>query len=121
MAKWRRCTNTLEEFIHDACEQSAAGEYRRSNFYSDYTSWCSENGRKPFSKGRVKELLEHNIGLGIRLVELNGHETFRGITVKAKPTSRSYAASTTKVQPLQPSPVSADDITSIPSTPETGF
>jgi len=79
MAKWRRSTNTLEEFIHEGCQLSPDATYRRSDFYVDYTSWCSDNGRKPFSKGRVKELLEHNIGLGIRLVELNGHETFRGV------------------------------------------
>lgn len=82
LAKWRRTTNTLEEFIHDECDLSADGAYRRSELYSAYTLWCSENNRKPFSKGRVKELLEHNLGLGIRLVELHGHETFRGVAKK---------------------------------------
>jgi putative DNA primase/helicase len=84
MAKWRRTTNTLEEFIHEACVLFQDGTYRRSEFYVAYTDWCSENGRKPFSKGRVKELLEHNIGMGIRLVEVNGHETFRGLMPKSK-------------------------------------
>lgn len=87
MAKWRRCTNTLEEFIHEDCELSEDGTYRRSEFYRAYTSWCSDNGRKPFSKGRVKELLEHNIGLGIRLVEADGYETFKGL--QEKPSARS--------------------------------
>ena len=82
MAKWRRCTNTLEEFIHEECVLSPDDRYRRSDFYRDYANWCSNNGRKPFSKGRVKELLEHNIGMGIRLVELDGHETFMGIGQK---------------------------------------
>ena len=92
MAKWRRCTNTLEEFIHEECVLSPDGRYRRSDFYRDYTLWCSENGRKAFSKGRVKELLEHNIGLGIRLVELDGYETFRGIGKKPpKPAPRAKA------------------------------
>jgi P4 family phage/plasmid primase-like protien len=83
MAKWRRTTNTLEEFIHDCCELFQEATYKRSDLYRDYVMWCSENGRKPFSKGRVKELLEHNIGMGIRLVEMNGHETFRGLAAKA--------------------------------------
>lgn len=96
MAKWRRSTNTLEEFIHDCCELTPGGTYRRSEFYANYTEWCSENGRKPFSKGRVKELLEHNIGMGIRLVEVNGYETFRGLMPKAKTTSKSYGASLAK-------------------------
>lgn len=82
IAKWRRTTNTLEEFIHDECELFQDGSYKRSEFYVAYTEWCSENGRKPFSKGRVKDLLEHNLGMGIRLVELNGHETFRGVMKK---------------------------------------
>lgn len=93
MAKWRRSTNTLEEFIHDACELFQDGAYKRSNFYKDYTEWCSDNGRKPFSKGRVKELLEHNIGMGIRLVEVHGHETFRGLMKKVKPASTSSKSS----------------------------
>jgi len=83
MAKWRRCTNTLEEFIHEECELILDCTYRRSEFYRDYADWCSENGRKAFSKGRVKELLAHNIGHGIRLVEVNGYETFRGIMKKS--------------------------------------
>ena len=86
MATWRRSTNTLEEFIHETCEFFIDGKYRRSELYSDYTEWCRENGRKPFSKGRVKELLEHNIGMGIRLVEINGHEPFKGIMPKVKKT-----------------------------------
>lgn len=84
LAKWRRSTNTLEEFIHETCEIFVDGRYRRSELYKDYTDWCIENGRKPFSKGRVKELLEHNIGMGIRLVEINGHETFRGLMPKVR-------------------------------------
>lgn len=83
MAQWRRSTNTLEEFIHECCKLTVDGNYRRSDFYVAYTEWCSDNGRKPFSKGRVKELLEHNLGMGIRLVEINGHETFRGVVKKA--------------------------------------
>lgn len=132
MAKWRRCTNTLEEFIHEACDLFAHSHYRRSEFYIAYTLWCTENGRKPFSKGRVKELLEHNIGMGIRLVEFNGHETFRGIykkppkkASKATPAAQGYRppkkarkkASKWKVvtPQLQASaPLSANDITSIP-------
>lgn len=82
MAKWRRSTNTLEEFIHESCEVVPTGIYKRSLFYQDYSAWCSETGRRPFSKGRVKELLECNIGLGITLVERNGYESFKGIEPK---------------------------------------
>ena len=55
---------------------------RRSRFYEAYAAWCKEGGRRAFAKSTVKELLEHNIGLGITLKELNGHETFRGIRLK---------------------------------------
>jgi hypothetical protein len=30
----------------------------------------------------VKELLEHNVGLGIVLARIDGYETFRGVSVK---------------------------------------
>jgi putative DNA primase/helicase len=82
MAKWRCKTNTLSEFIDECCVLSKDGSYKRSELYKEYVEWCSENSRKPFAKGRVKELLEHNIGMGIRLVELNGYETFRGLSAK---------------------------------------
>lgn len=82
MAKWRCISNSLEEFIDEQCVLQLDCPYRRSDFYKDYKEWCGENGRKPFAKGRVKELLENNIGMGIRLVELDGYETFVGIKKK---------------------------------------
>ncbi|HRF13118.1 MAG TPA: phage/plasmid primase, P4 family [Candidatus Accumulibacter phosphatis] len=93
MAKWRRSTNSLEEFIHECCDILRDSAYRRSRLYEDYSEWCSENGRKPFSKSSVKELLAHNVGLGIRLTELNGHETFRGIRPKPTPETTSQSGS----------------------------
>lgn len=85
MAQWRRSTSSLDEFIHERCVLDADHETRRSVLYATYTKWCSESGRKPFSKGRVKDLLEHNVGMGVRLVELNGYETFCGLSVKPEP------------------------------------
>lgn len=88
--------------------------YRRSDFYQDYTGWCTDNGRKPFSKGRVKELLEHNIGLGIRLVELNGYETFRGI---AKKTAQGSPPKAPMVRiPLPETPAIHGDSIAIPDS-----
>jgi len=98
MAQWRRSTNTLEEFIHECCVLSKDGKYRRSELYIAYAEWCSETGRKPFSKGRVKDLLEHNIGMGVRLVEIDGYETFTGITRK----SASPAQKAAKLNESQP-------------------
>lgn len=127
MAKWRRTTNTLEEFIHEACELAEEHTYRRSEFYQDYTQWCADNGRKPFSKGRVKELLEHNIGMGIRLVELNGNETFRGI--KRKPPQKQKENTTRRKLAPKPSGrwvipnpdnhTPSQDITSVPRLEES--
>ena len=94
MAKWRCTANSLEEFISEACELQLDCQYRRSTFYVDYKEWCSENGRKPFAKGRVKELLEHNVGMGVRLVELNGYETFMGIKSSPAAEGRSPAVPT---------------------------
>ena len=108
MAKWRRSSNSLEEFIAEECELYKHSEYRRSEFYKHYTEWCSENGRKSFAKGRVKELLEHNIGLGIRLVEVNGYETFRGVSKKfvAKQCTNERLAAGSKLR--------HEDITAVP-------
>lgn len=94
MAQWRRSTNTLEEFIHECCILSKDGKYRRSELYMAYTEWCSETGRKPFSKGRVKDLLEHNIGIGVRLVEIDGYETFVGVKLKPVKTAKKAAKPT---------------------------
>lgn len=91
MAKWRRSTNSLEEFIHECCDILPGSTFKRSNLYTEYVDWCSDNGRKPFAKGRVKELLEHNVGMGIRLVERNGYETFCGIGPKPE-LSEKYTA-----------------------------
>ena len=82
MAQWRRRTNSLEEFIHERCELGSGLLSRRSGFYVEYANWCKENGRRPFAKSQVKDLLDHNVGLGISLVERNGYETFRGIQIK---------------------------------------
>lgn len=86
MTKWRRTTNSLEEFIHEECllgnEKSLV---RRSKFYEVYKDWCKDNGRHPFSKGRVKDLLASNINLGITHTSLDGYEIFRGIDFKPTP------------------------------------
>lgn len=82
MAQWRRSTSSLDEFIHERCELDADYKTHRSVLYAEYSKWCGQSGRKPFSKGRVKDLLEHNVGMGVRLVELNGYETFCGLSVK---------------------------------------
>jgi putative DNA primase/helicase len=83
MAQWRRSTNSLEEFIAEAC-MVGNKEYSivRSAFYRHYAAWCEETGRKPFAKGRVKDLLEHNIGLGITWARVDGIELFRGVQIR---------------------------------------
>ncbi|MDO9273349.1 MAG: phage/plasmid primase, P4 family [Rugosibacter sp.] len=84
MTQWRRSTNSLEEFIHERCKiGNDSLTTRRSEFYSEYSEWCRDSGRKPFSKGRAKELLEHNVGLGITLTKINGYEIFRGVKVES--------------------------------------
>jgi putative DNA primase/helicase len=82
MAKWRRSTNSLEEFIHEECILDSNLHERRAEFYRKYNEWCGENGRRGFSKGRVIQHLENNIGLGIRHTALNGYEIFRGVGIK---------------------------------------
>jgi len=82
MAKWRRSTSSLSEFVYECCELSPDNQVRRSEFYSRYAHWCEETGRKPFSKSRVKELLDHNVGMNVRWAEVNGYEMFRGLKLK---------------------------------------
>jgi phage/plasmid-associated DNA primase len=111
MAKWRRSTSSLDEFIHECCELWPDCTVRRAEFYSTYTQWCSESGRKPFSKARVKELLEHNLGMGVRLAEVNGYEVFRGLKFKAMgtDTSQKPMSSTTPVPVAQQADVESLD------------
>lgn len=82
VAQWRRGNSSLEEFIHENCELGAELSVRRAALYKYYKRWCEENGRKPFSKSKVKELLEHNVGLGITLCIHYGYELFRGVQLK---------------------------------------
>jgi putative DNA primase/helicase len=83
MAKWRRSTNSLEEFIFESCDLVDQKEYiRRSEFYRKYKEWCAENGRRPFAVGKVKDMIAYNIGLGIMPTVLNGYEIFRGVMLK---------------------------------------
>lgn len=82
MFKWRRSNSSLEEFIFEACELSHSFNVRRATLYAEYKNWCAEAGRKPFSKSSVKELLEHNVGLGVTWASLDGNEIFRGIRLK---------------------------------------
>ncbi len=83
MAKWRMTANSLEEYIHERCELGDDNfRLRRSEFYKIYATWCKDSGRRPFAKGRVKELLEHNIKLGISHARIDGNELFLGIKHK---------------------------------------
>lgn len=82
MQKWRRCISSVEEFIHECCEQGSAFTVRKAEFYAKYREWCPENGRKAFSKSRVKELLANNVPLGVSLSNLDGYEIFRGLRFK---------------------------------------
>jgi putative DNA primase/helicase len=79
METWRRHANSLEEFIFECCERGSENTVRRSYLYERYVIWCRESGRHPFSKAKVKELLTHNIVLGISWASLDGYEIFRGI------------------------------------------
>ncbi|MCV2356621.1 phage/plasmid primase, P4 family [Paucibacter sp. B2R-40] len=82
MQKWRRSSNSLDECIFEDFDLAPDLSIRRSGLYEHYKNWCSENGRKPFAKARVKELLEFNVGHGIKLAKLDGYEIFRGLAVK---------------------------------------
>jgi len=79
MELWRRSTNSLEEFIYDSCERGSNYSVRRAEFYQAYKSWCNDNGRRPFAKSKVKDLLDYNIALGINHTSLDGYEIFRGV------------------------------------------
>ena len=89
MLKWRRSNSSLEEFIHECCELSSGQNIRRSELYSAYKMWCIESGRKAFSKSSVKDLMEHNVGLGITWAKLDGYEIFRGLRM-ATPTGSQH-------------------------------
>ena len=89
MAQWQRSASSVDEFIHEECELQASFHFRRAEFYRAYVHWCTESGRKPLSKGRVKEMLEHNLKMGIKLATLDGYEIFRGIRMKPDLTAES--------------------------------
>lgn len=82
MQKWRRSANSIDEFIHECCELGEHLHERRSMFYAAYKDWCQESGRKPSSKQKVKDQMEHRIGLRVHFALLNGYEVIRGLAVR---------------------------------------
>jgi P4 family phage/plasmid primase-like protien len=82
MQKWRRSSNSIDEFIHEECGLGPQLHERRSTFYVAYKVWCQENGRKPYSKTNVKELMEHRVALPVHFSVLDGYEVIRGISVR---------------------------------------
>jgi len=86
MQEWRRSSSSLEEFIHESCDiGDASFTFLKSKLYESYVLWCKDSGRKPYGKGHVKALLEHNTKLGITLARINGgYETFRGVRLKSQ-------------------------------------
>ena len=82
MSQWRRRTNSLDEFLFESCDLGEGYLVNRATLYHGYTVWAKDSGRKPFSKSKVKELLEHNMVHGIRHSVLDGDEVFRGVRIK---------------------------------------
>ena len=81
MEKWRRTSNSIDEFMHECCDLDPQLKERRSMFYASYKSWCVQNNRKPFAKPRAKELMEHRVGLPVHFAMLDGYEIIRGLAV----------------------------------------
>lgn len=82
MAKWRRTSSSLEEFVHECCDLGEKLRVKRTLFYESYVKWCKASGRMAFSTTKLKELMVHNVKLGIRSVEVNGYEHFRGVQLR---------------------------------------
>lgn len=81
MQKWRRSASSIDEFIHECCQFGDSLKVRRSSFNSAYKDWCHENGRKAHSSRNVKSQMESRVGLKVRFVLLDGHETIRGLSM----------------------------------------
>lgn len=84
MEKWRRTSSSLEEFISECCSLGAKQKFKRKDFYEQYRAWCKVNGRIPFATTKLKEMLLHNVSLGVTCVERNGYETFKGVGLKGE-------------------------------------
>lgn len=84
MTQWRRRANSVDEFIHDCCILGEDQIVKRAWFYKRYTDWCKDNGRRPFAKSKVKELLQFSTAHGIKHTTLDGNEVFRGVSINQK-------------------------------------
>jgi putative DNA primase/helicase len=83
MAKWRKSTNSLEEYLEEICDTDDVGySIKRSDLYSSYQAWCMVSGRKPYSKSHFHDLLVHNTRLGITLGSKDGYGLYRGVRLK---------------------------------------
>ena len=89
LAKWRRSTNSLMEFIHEECELGNSLHIKRADFYGAYKAWAAENGRRQLAKGTAYDLVRSTIALEISETTLHGYDIYRGIGLK---TSRGCAS-----------------------------
>jgi P4 family phage/plasmid primase-like protien len=84
MERWRRASNSVEEFVYEVCELGAKLSVKRSELYQGYRSWCKSTGRLPFAAPKFKEFLLLSLKLGVTCVERNGYETFKGLKPKGE-------------------------------------
>ena len=69
MEKWRRTSNSVEEFLYECCDLKEKASVKRSELYQGYRGWCVKNGRLPFAAQKFKESLLHSLKFGISCVE----------------------------------------------------
>lgn len=89
LSEWRRSSNSVEEFIHEECVLDASVFIVNTEFYSAYRNWCVDNGRKPFAKPKVVDMLTHNLKMGIRMGSRQGYKVIRGISLDDKAKKKS--------------------------------
>lgn len=80
MARWRRHTDSVEEFLADpeAILIRDGANAPRSQVYTRYTQWCRDNGRRPLSKGRFVDRIA---GRGFRVKKLDGVFVYEGMGI----------------------------------------
>lgn len=88
IAKWRKRSSTVMEFLHDG-EVCVMGDFpqvetKRSVFYEAYVEWCRVSGRKPLGKQKFYDEIETDevSNLGVRFAAKTGRTVLvRGIAL----------------------------------------
>lgn len=66
---YREAMDTVARFLDECCIEHVSARVKSSDLYTEYTTWCADNGERPLSQ---RGLAEHLQGKGFERLRNNG-------------------------------------------------